>query len=189
MAADHVLNQTQLETLASRLNDPDIGGFSVKGSGSDPMMPVTTPGFTVGGHIGENNLPYPIEPGAIGAFHSRPDVQEALGQDKYYLGGWDARDNTSALDVSELHPVTSTSPEEHNRVLLGAYGQGKSRGESSIGSFVRQADGSVNYDDDVDIDYATPYTRSGGRRGLEQLILELRDNPKGIMRSIKPQGE
>lgn len=192
MAANHVLNKSQMASLAADVNNPDIGGFTIKGSGENPLVGPPTPGFLAGGIVGADNLPYPMPPEEIGKFHGRGEVQEQLTQPNKYMGGWHSEaTGTSALDVSEFSPYSAGNPSykgwytvhgdkvyqpstvrSHNEALLNAWGQGVERKQEAIGSFAAQADGSVNYDDDIYIE--EPPAREPGKPPKRRLLTALR---------------
>lgn len=186
MAASDHLSRTQQEFLAARVNDPEIGGFTIKGTGEDPMAGPPVPGFLAGGIVGADNLPHPIEPSAIGEFHARGDVQAELANPRHYFGGWHSgakgsKPDTSALDVSEYHEYEPSNSVSHNAALMAAYGQGVARNQEAIGHFATQADGSVNYDSDIAVEPAPPY----GSRDLSGMIDALRSS--ALMKTLRPQ--
>ena len=175
MGQVHNINKKQAQILADKINDPNIGGFTIKGSGDAPLAGPSTPGFLAGGIVGEDNLSYPINPESISDFHQRSDVQDALAPSNHFLGGWHSRANegkpdTSSLDVSEFHGYDPSDHVSHNVALAGAYVQGIDRKQEAIGSYAQGADGSVNYDDDIYIDHPPAY----GSRDLAGMLGALR---------------
>lgn len=145
-----------------------------------------TPGFLAGGIIGADNLSYPVQPSTIGEFHARGDVQAELANPRHYFGGWHSsatasKPDTSALDVSEFHEYNPSDPASHNAALVAAYGQGVERKQEAIGHYATQADGSVNYDDDIAVEPAPAY----GSRDLAGMISTLRGSK--FMQTLRPR--
>lgn len=133
MGQQHNLSKAQLQDLSNRINDSDIGGFSVKSHGPNTGNPPEN-SFMVGiAKYGQNNMPLPVAPSEIGDFAtSRGDV---LRKPNKYLGGWEGDGEGASLDVSQAHPVSrGMAP-----AMLQAYlGKEKSIGQiGASGEYLR----------------------------------------------------
>jgi hypothetical protein len=103
MSAHHHISSQQLDSvklaeLADDMNNPDIGGFSVKAFG--PRAGDTPPpGFMVGRREhGMNGIPMPVEGSTIGEFAQRR--RAPLSEERNYLGGWEGKGEGGSLDVT-----------------------------------------------------------------------------------------
>lgn len=104
MGQAHNLSKEQLQDLSSRINNPDIGGFSIKSHGPEAGSPPNN-SFMVGiSKHGQNKMPLPVAPSEIGNFATSRG--SALSQDDKYLGGWIGNGEGASLDVSQAHPIS-----------------------------------------------------------------------------------
>jgi len=164
MAALEHLNQTQLGDLAAQVNDPDIGGFTVKGVGPDPTAGPPAHSFMAGlGRYGQDNLSMPMDVNDVGEF---ADLRkDALSHPDHYLGGWSTGGGSrGALDVSKAHTYTG---DNKAATYVGAHQSALKDGQEAIGHFgPGEEPGSSEYTGDIDV--VRPENQNGN--GIARLV-------------------